>query len=163
MDAETKPFWKTKSLQQMSAEEWEALCDGCGWCCMHKIEDEESGQVYTTHVACRLLNLKTCRCTNYPRRLELVDTCLKITPANVLELTWLPETCAYRLVLAGKPLPRWHPLISGDPDSVHRAGISVRGHVMREADADMSRIEDYVIADLYDAKPCPTEGEDRKV
>ena len=145
MDAETKPFWKTKSLQQMSAEEWEALCDGCGWCCMHKIEDEESGQVYTTHVACRLLNLKTCRCTNYPRRLELVDTCLKITPANVLELTWLPETCAYRRLALWQELPEWHPLITGDPKSTHRAGASVLGLAISEYGVDMEYLEDYII------------------
>jgi uncharacterized cysteine cluster protein YcgN (CxxCxxCC family) len=151
MDTDTRPFWKTKSLQQMSAEEWEALCDGCGWCCMHKIEDEESGQVYTTHVACRLLNLKTCRCTNYPRRLELVDTCLKITPANVLELTWLPETCAYRRIALGEELPEWHPLITGDPKSTHRAGASVLGLAISEYGVDLEDLEDYIIESEEDS------------
>jgi hypothetical protein len=156
-------FWKKKPLSGMTPEEWEALCDGCGICCLFKVEDVDTGAVQLTNVACRYLGLDECRCQLYEVRGAAMPTCIKLTPSKVARLTWLPETCAYRLVLAGKPLPRWHPLISGDPDSVHRAGISVRGHVMREADADMSRIEDYVITDLYDAKPCPTEGEDEKV
>ncbi len=129
----------------MTHEEWESLCDGCARCCLHKIEDEDTHEVFVTHVACRLLNLKTCRCANYPQRLALVDTCLKITPENIQELTWLPETCAYRRVALGQDLPEWHPLITGDPRSTHRAGASVLGLAISEYGVDMDYLEDYII------------------
>jgi len=132
-------------MAEMTQEEWESLCDGCAWCCMHKIEDEDTHEVFTTYVACRLLNLKTCRCTNYPQRLSLVDTCLKITPENILELTWLPETCAYRRVALEQDLPEWHPLITGDPKSTHRAKASVLGLAISEYGVDMDYLEDYII------------------
>lgn len=138
-------FWKKKTIQEMTVEEWESLCDGCAWCCLHKIEDEETREIYLTHVACRLLNLKTCRCSNYPERLSLVDTCVKITPDNIHELTWLPETCAYRRGALGKDLPEWHPLVTGDPKSTHQAGASVLGLVISEYGVDMDYLEDYII------------------
>ncbi len=156
-------FWKDKPLSEMTLQEWEALCDGCGICCLFKVEDVDTGAVQLTNVACRYLDLDECRCQLYESRAAAMPSCIKLTPSKVARLTWLPETCAYRLVLAGQPLPSWHPLISGDPDSVHRAGISVRGHVMREADADMNHIENYVIDDLYSVKPCPCENENEKV
>ena len=145
MSVYTEPFWKQKSMQQMTRDEWESLCDGCAWCCMHKIEDDETRQIYTTHVACRLLNLKSCRCTNYPERLRLVDTCLKITPQSIFEMTWLPETCAYRRIASGQDLPEWHPLVTNDPRSTHRAGVSVLGLAISEYGVDMDYLEDYII------------------
>ncbi len=142
-------FWKDKPLSAMTLEEWEALCDGCGICCLFKVEDEDTGAVQLTNVACRYLDLDHGRCQLYEVRGSAMPSCIKLTPSKVEKLKWLPETCAYRLIMAGRPLPAWHPLISGDPLSVHRAGISVLGRVMREADADMSHIEDFVITDLY--------------
>lgn len=139
------PFWKQKTIQQMTFEEWESLCDGCAWCCLHKIEDEDTREILFTHVACRLLNLKTCRCENYPQRLSLVEDCLKITPENILELTWLPETCAYRRVALGQDLPEWHPLLTGDPKSTHRAQASILGLAISEYGVDMDYLEDYLI------------------
>ncbi len=142
-------FWQKKQLHEMTLEEWEALCDGCGICCLFKMEDADTGEVQLTNVACRYLDLEQCRCQLYDVRGSAMPSCIKLTPSKVSKLTWLPPTCAYRLVMTGQPLPGWHPLISGDLDSVHRAGVSVKGCVMREADADMSRIEEYVVADLH--------------
>ena len=126
------PFWEVKKLQDMTQQESESLCDGCGRCCLVKLEDEDTGQIYTTDVSCKLLNCQTCRCKNYHNRHEIVDDCIKLDPANVTELGWLPATCAYRLVWEEKPLENWHPLISGSKQSVHIAGISVRGRVTSE-------------------------------
>ena len=145
----TEEFWKKKKLAEMSLEEWEALCDGCAVCCLYKVEDEDTGAVQLTNVACRFLDIDLCRCQLYDERRSAMPTCIKLTPSRVHTLGWLPETCAYRLIMDGQPLPDWHPLVSGDAESVHRAGISVRGKVMREMDADMNHIEDYVIHDLY--------------
>lgn len=128
------PFWE-KPLGQLSREEWESLCDGCGKCCLHKLEDDLSGEVHPTNVACKLLDLNSGRCSNYRGRRALVPDCLRLSPVNVERFAWLPTTCAYRLRSEGKPLPEWHYLISGDPESVHRAGISVRGWTISEVDA----------------------------
>ena len=144
MSRNSAPFWKTKTLEEMSPEEWESLCDGCALCCLHKFQDEDSGEVILTHVACRLLDLKSCRCRDYRRRHKRVPTCLVLNPKLVRKLDWLPETCAYRLVAEGKDLPDWHPLVSGDPDSVHRAHASVLGRAISERDVEMDRLEDYV-------------------
>lgn len=127
-------FWKRKSLAEMNAEEWESLCDGCALCCMHKVEDEDSGQLFYTNLACRLLDTGTCRCTDYARRAKLVSDCLVLTADDTEAFDWLPKTCAYRLLSRGEDLPGWHPLVTGDPDSVHDAGISVRGRVVSEND-----------------------------
>lgn len=116
----------------MSKAEWESLCDGCGKCCLHKLEDEDTGNIHYTNVGCRLLNLGTCRCNDYPDRKRHVPDCVQLSPKEILQLRWLPSTCAYRLLADGKPLPWWHPLVSGDPQSVHRAGISVRGRAVAE-------------------------------
>ncbi len=130
------PYWRTKTLEEMTRAEWEALCDGCARCCLLKLEDEDTGEIAYTDIACRLLDTGTCRCTRYRQRLRLVPECVDLTPRQVRRLGWLPSTCAYRLVAEGRDLAWWHPLVSGDPETVHRAGISVRGRVVPERRGD---------------------------
>lgn len=127
----------------MNREQWESLCDGCGRCCLHKLEDEDSGEIAQTNVACRLLNLKTCACTRYADRKRLVPDCVVLTPDNVSELAWMPTTCAYRLLAEGKDLAWWHPLVSGDLKTVYEAGVSVKGIVISERDA--GDLEDHIV------------------
>ena len=128
------PFWTTTPLHALNDEQWESLCDGCARCCLLKAEDADTGEVRYTSVACRLLDLETCRCTDYRHRQKLVHDCVKLTPEKVPELDWLPATCAYRLVAEGENLRWWHPLVSGDPNTVHYAGVSVRDRVLPEED-----------------------------
>lgn len=137
------PFWKTKTLGEMTRAEWESLCDGCGRCCLHKLRDEDTGEVAFTNVACRLLNIPSCRCADYENRRKWVPDCVKLTPAKLKKIDWLPPTCAYRLLAEGKELMWWHPLVSGDPGTVHKAGVSVRGRAIRERDA--GPLEDHVV------------------
>jgi uncharacterized cysteine cluster protein YcgN (CxxCxxCC family) len=127
-------FWE-KPLGELNRTEWEALCDGCGKCCLHKVEDEDTGRIYPTNVACRLLDRDSGRCSNYRGRRAYVPDCLRLTAAALERITWLPRTCAYRLRADGKPLPDWHYLISGDREAVHRAGESVRGWTVAEVEA----------------------------
>ncbi len=136
------PFWKTKTLEEMSPAEWESLCDGCGKCCLSKLEDEDTGDIYWTSVACRLFDAATCRCKDYANRLEVVSDCVRLTPQNVREIGWLPATCAYRLVAEGRDLYWWHPLVCGSAETVHEAGFSIRGRV-RASEADLAEPEDY--------------------
>jgi len=138
-------FWLAKSLEEMTPAEFESLCDGCGKCCLHKLEDEDTGDVYYTKVACRFLDHDSCRCQEYSQRQTLVPECVVLTPESVKDTYWLPETCAYRLIAEGAPLFDWHPLISGDPDSVHKAGMSVAGQVVHESAVDPEGREDYIV------------------
>jgi uncharacterized protein len=137
-----RPFWRRKSLSEMTAAEWESLCDGCGRCCLNKVEEEESGRIYYTDVGCTLLDGRTCRCKDYPNRSALVSDCVRLTPDAVAEIRWLPPTCGYRLVAEGRDLHWWHPLVSGDPDTVHTAGVSVRGRVGLTED-ELGEDDDY--------------------
>jgi uncharacterized cysteine cluster protein YcgN (CxxCxxCC family) len=132
----TDQFWKRKSLAEMTRPEWDSLCDGCALCCMHKVEDEDSGEVFYTNLACKLLDVDTCRCTDYANRAKKVADCLVLTPDATEAFEWLPATCAYRRLAHGEDLPEWHPLITGDPDSVHQVEVSVRGKVVSENDTD---------------------------
>lgn len=129
------PFWKAKPLERMTRAEWESLCDGCGRCCLHKLRDEDTDAVAHTNVACRLLNTETCRCADYANRRAWVPDCVKLTPRRLAKIDWLPPTCAYRALAEGRDLAWWHPLVSGDPETVHQAGVSVRGKAIRERDA----------------------------
>jgi uncharacterized cysteine cluster protein YcgN (CxxCxxCC family) len=131
----------------MSQSQWESLCDGCGRCCLNKLEDEDTGEIHLTRLACALLDLKTCRCSDYPNRREKMPDCVQIDPAKARTLPWLPPTCAYRLVAEGKDLPEWHPLISGDPGTVHAAGISVRGVARSEKGVKAEAFWKYIIKD----------------
>ncbi|TDR88948.1 YcgN family cysteine cluster protein [Enterovirga rhinocerotis] len=124
-----QPFWIEKSLHAMSEEEWESLCDGCGRCCLVKLQDEDTGEVHYTDVACTLFDMDGCHCRDYPNRQRIVPDCVKLTPKKVAGISWLPRTCAYRLVAEGQDLAWWHPLVSGNPETVHLAGISVQGEV----------------------------------
>ena len=144
-----KGFWKHKKLIELTPEGWEALCDGCGICCLYKVEYEDTCEVELTNIVCRFLDLECIRCQLYDDRHSAMPTCIKLTPSEVERLKWLPETCAYRLIMRAQPLPDWHPLESGNPQSIHDRGISVKGKVIRETEADLDRIEDYVIDDLY--------------
>lgn len=125
-------FWETKRLSELSLSEWERLCDGCGLCCLHKLRDEDTDTLMFTDVACRLLDLNTCQCASYAERFRKVPDCIALTPKMVHEIDWLPPSYAYRLIDEGKPLPDWHPLLTGNRESVHQAGISGRGRIISE-------------------------------
>ncbi len=140
------PFWRRKSLEEMTGAEWELLCDGCGRCCLNKLEDIDSGAIAWTDVACRLLDGESCRCRNYKNRFRHVPDCVELTPESVRSLSWLPPTCGYRLVAEGRDLYWWHPLLSGDPASVRAAGISVSGRTVSESDHPVETLEDHVVA-----------------
>lgn len=134
-------WWNTLSLAELTTRQWESLCDGCAKCCLHKLEDEDTGEVFYTRVRCRYLDEQNCRCSDYANRSVLMPNCIKLHPGELDELHWLPSTCAYRLRAEGKPLPGWHPLVSGNTESVHEAGISIRGRAVSD---------EYVHPDGYD-------------
>ena len=136
-------FWKTKKLAEMTAEEWESLCDNCGKCCLHKLEDEDTGKIVFTSVACKLINLNTCRCTRYNERTRLVAECLDLKRYDFAQYNWLPATSAYRLLNDGEELPAWHPLLSGSTASVKRAGVSISSYAIKESVA--MNLEDHII------------------
>ena len=138
------PFWKTKSLQEMTKEQWESLCDGCGKCCLFKIEDIDTGELYFTNVVCRLLDLNTCQCSEYQKRRSLVPDCVNLYQhGDISQLHFMPSTCAYRLVLEGEDLPSWHPLVTGDRNSVMKTGHSVKGRVFLESEHLV--LEDHIV------------------
>ncbi len=150
-EATPSPFWDAKTLDEMTAAEWESLCDGCGRCCLNKIEDEDTGQIHLTKVACKLLDLHSCKCRDYPRRQLHVPDCIQIDPAQVRSLSWLPETCGYRRVEERRGLDWWHPLLSGTPETVHLAGISVRGWAKSERRIKPENFIRYLIDDFPDS------------
>lgn len=139
---EVDKFWE-RPVETLDRAQWEALCDGCGQCCLHKVEDADSGEIYPTNVACKLLDLTTGRCSDYRHRKALVPDCLRLTPRLAGQLEWLPQTCAYKLRAEGKPLPDWHYLVCGDRDAVRRAGVSVVGRAISETVA--GPLEDHVV------------------
>lgn len=145
-DGLTERFWERKSLKKMTQKEWESLCDGCGKCCLNKLEDEDSGEVALTRIACRLLDDATCRCAQYEVRHQFVPDCIVLRPDNLdTHAYWMPQTCAYRLLWQGKPLPDWHPLITGTAQSVHDAGVSVQGWTLSEFDIPEDDWEEHII------------------
>lgn len=136
-------FWREKSLADMNRQEWESLCDGCGKCCLHKLEDDETGEVHYTNVACRFLDPDTIQCGKYMTRQRYVGNCVVMTPELLNSLPWMPSTCAYRLLYEGKDLPEWHPLVAGDREAIHKAGASVKGRVVDEREA--GDLEDHLV------------------
>jgi uncharacterized protein len=144
---QTLPFWKRKTLEEMSETEWESLCDGCGRCCLVKLEDEDTGKIHFTDVGCRLLDKQSCRCLDYPNRQKKVADCVRLTPKEARTLRWLPPSCAYRLVAKGDDIPVWHPLISGRAETVVEAGISVKGRVSaNEDDVQLADLVDHIVS-----------------
>ena len=143
------PFWEVKSLEELSKDEWESLCDGCGKCCLFRLEGLEKSTYFTTNVICKLFVEETCQCGDYLNRSRLVPTCLVLTPQLVHTLDWMPLTCAYRLLAEGKTLPWWHPLVSGNKQMVQEIGVSVRGKIEYEQDIDLDDLEDHVV-DWFD-------------
>ena len=146
MVTEGMAFWNMKTLDEMTPAEWELLCDGCGRCCLHKLEDIDTGLVFYTRVACQLLEKNSCRCRNYANRRELVKDCLVIDASDTEQQKWLPRSCAYRILAEGRALEWWHPLVSGDPDTVREAGISVAGRTVNEQSVSSEDLEDYIIS-----------------
>jgi len=138
-------FWQHKDLQELSRDEWESLCDGCGRCCLVKLEDSDTGKVHYTNITCRLLDTKSCRCTDYVHRKEKVAACFVLTPETIKDYPYLPPTCAYRRLDEGKALPAWHPLITGDGDSVISSGISVIGKTISEQYVHADDCRDYIV------------------
>lgn len=140
-----RPFWEMKSFQEMTRAEWESLCDGCANCCLQKLEDDSTGEVFYTRVVCRYLDEPNCRCTQYEDRHRLVPDCVWLKPEDVVAFHWLPTTCAYRLVAEGQPLPDWHPLVSGSEETVHEAGVSIRGKVLSEKHVHPDGLEEHIV------------------
>ncbi len=143
--ADAGRFWESKSLAEMTDAEWESLCDGCARCCLHKLEDADTGDVFYTGIRCRYLKEDDCRCSDYPRRNELVAHCIDLRREDLSALHWLPGSCAYRLLYEGKPLHDWHPLVSGSSESVHEAGISIRGRALSDEHVHPDGYEEHII------------------
>jgi uncharacterized cysteine cluster protein YcgN (CxxCxxCC family) len=159
---EPTPFWKERRLEELTPEQWESLCDRCGRCCLNKLEEEDTGEIYWTNVACKLLDRHSCRCSSYPNRHDFVPDCVVLDVEEVVSqtYTWLPPTCAYRLIAAGRDLMWWHPLVSGDPDTVHIARISVRDRTISEELVPEDGFEDHIV-DWPGEVPDGAEGSER--
>lgn len=138
-------FWETKTLDEMTTDEWESLCDGCGKCCLIKLEDDQTGAIFFTRVVCDLIDLKTCRCTRYTDRCRLVPACIDLKQHDFKDYPWLPATCAYRVLADGGKLARWHPLVSGKRSTVQQAGVSISSFAMKQADLGKVDLTDYII------------------
>jgi len=143
-----KPFWESKKLEEMNREEWESLCDGCGRCCLHKLQNDFTDEIYYTQIVCKLLDQETCRCTRYDERSVLIPTCVTMKPEDARNLDWMPNTCAYRLLANGKALPFWHPLITGSREAMIDEGITVTGKVIPEDEVPEEDWQDYIIDKL---------------
>lgn len=146
--ADPRPYWETTALEDMTREQWEALCDGCGRCCLVKLEDEDTGDIHLTRLACALLDVGNCRCRDYENRFDRMPDCIDLTPEKVRALGWLPATCAYRRIAEGRSLAWWHPLVSGDPETVHQAGISIRSFARSEKGIAEHNYVRYIIGGL---------------
>lgn len=144
-EKKTAPFWESKSLHQMSRDEWESLCDGCAKCCLLKLEDEDTGLIHYTNVVCRFLDQKKCKCTEYKKRRKLVPTCLQLEPGELDDLNWMPSTCAYRLLNEDKPLPIWHPLITGGRKEMIESGNTVSGKVISEEYVHEDGLDEHLV------------------
>lgn len=142
----SQPLWLSKPMNEMLPGEWESICDGCAKCCLHKLEDEDTGDIFYTDVACELLDENSCQCSDYENRFIQVPDCFKLTPENLEHQTWLPSTCAYRLLFEGKSLPDWHPLLSGNSKSIHSSGMSVRGKIVAEQAVQSEDMEEHIIS-----------------
>ena len=142
-------FWERIPLKELNAQQWESLCDGCCQCCAHKLQDDDTEEIFKTNVVCQYLDTDKCHCTVYPDRHTYVPDCVKVTPDNATELSWMPKTCGYRLVSEGKKLPVWHPLETGKADSARLSGAAVTGKVISEAEIDIDDLEDYIVDDDY--------------
>lgn len=138
-------FWKSKSLSELTTVEWESLCDGCGQCCLVKLEDADSGEIYYTDVVCHLIDQQSCRCGDYENRCTRVPDCVRLTPDNLEDLSWMPEDCAYRRLAEGRQLAWWHPLVSGSSATVHQSGASIRGKAISETEVDTDELEEYIV------------------
>ena len=141
-----RPFWQRKSLEEMTREEWESLCDGCGKCCLIKLQDEDTEELAFTDVVCHLFDCETCLCTDYKNRTVRVPDCIEVTPENAGALQWMPPSCAYRLLAEGEDLAWWHPLVSGDRRTVEQAGMSAKDRVILEGEVEMDELEDRIVA-----------------
>ena len=151
-------YWETVPFDQLNQEQWESICDGCGQCCAHKLQDEDTDEVFLTNIVCQYLDTQKCQCSVYGDRHTFVPDCIKITPENAKELSWIPETCGYKLLANGKPLPDWHPLVTGDRQSTATANMSIRNKVISEADIDIDDLEDYLVEDDYFSALCRSIG-----
>jgi uncharacterized cysteine cluster protein YcgN (CxxCxxCC family) len=161
-ETDADPFWRRLSLAEMSERQWESLCDGCARCCLNKLIYEDTGELAWTDVACRLLDGDTCRCRDYEHRQEKVPDCVRLSATNVVTLGWLPPTCAYRLVAEGRDLYWWHPLVSGDPETVHEAGVSVKGRTVSEEGMSEADLDLHIVAWPGEGPPQKTRAKMRK-